>query len=116
LQKCNKIHSKNKNSRRVKIMNTKGQGALEYLLLIGGAVLVAAIVIALVTGIPTTTPDPRISAGCASQFTCQACVAYDVTGVGGALDCRAQMSDNSYLTTVATCNSATVAFKACVPR
>ena len=42
-------------------MDVKGQGALEYLLLIGGAVLVAAIVIALVTGIPTTTPDPVIN-------------------------------------------------------
>ena len=31
--------------------NQKGQGALEYLLLIGGAVLVAAIVIVLLLGI-----------------------------------------------------------------
>ena len=30
-------------------MNKKGQGALEYLLLIGGAVLIAAIVITLVS-------------------------------------------------------------------
>ena len=35
-------------------MNTKGQGALEYLLIIGGAVLVAAIVIALISS--TTGP------------------------------------------------------------
>ncbi len=51
-------------------MNIKGQGALEYLLLIGGAVLVAAIVIALVTGIPGTTPDPGANVRCAthSQF------------------------------------------------
>ena len=47
-------------------MNLKGQGALEYLLLIGGAVLVAAIVIALVTGIPGTAVDPADSAYCAS--------------------------------------------------
>jgi len=32
-------------------MNRKGQGALEYLLLIGGAVLVAVIVITLLLGI-----------------------------------------------------------------
>ena len=32
-------------------MDTKGQGALEYLLLIGGAVLVAVIVITLLLGI-----------------------------------------------------------------
>jgi uncharacterized protein (UPF0333 family) len=32
-------------------MDNKAQGALEYLLLIGGAVLIAVIVIALLTGI-----------------------------------------------------------------
>jgi FlaG/FlaF family flagellin (archaellin) len=35
-------------------MNLKGQGALEYLLLIGGAVIVAAVVLSLVTGITGT--------------------------------------------------------------
>ena len=54
-------------------MNLKGQGALEYLLLIGGAVLVAAIVIALVTGIPGTSPNPSDQAICASQFTFTTC-------------------------------------------
>lgn len=34
-------------------MNRKGQGALEYMILIAGAVLVAAIVIAIVTGLTT---------------------------------------------------------------
>jgi len=56
-------------------MNLKGQGALEYLLLIGGAVLVAAIVIALVTGIPGTTPDPATQASCATYYSCPLCVA-----------------------------------------
>lgn len=35
-------------------MENKGQGALEYLLLIGGAVLVAVIVITLLLGITNT--------------------------------------------------------------
>ncbi|MBI5884754.1 class III signal peptide-containing protein [archaeon] len=35
-------------------MNAKGQGALEYLILIGGAVLIAAIVIVLLTGAAKT--------------------------------------------------------------
>lgn len=35
-------------------INKKGQGALEYLLLLGGAVLVAAIVLSLVTALATT--------------------------------------------------------------
>ncbi len=56
-------------------MDVRGQGALEYLLLIGGAVLVAAIVIALITGIPGTTPDPSTQAKCATYSTCALCVA-----------------------------------------
>ena len=56
-------------------MNKKGQGALEYLLLIGGAVLVAAIVIALLTGVPSGLPDPQKAAVCATRVNCAACVA-----------------------------------------
>ncbi|MFH1224400.1 MAG: class III signal peptide-containing protein [Candidatus Diapherotrites archaeon] len=36
-------------------MNSKGQGALEYLLLIGGAVLVAVVVIVLILGLGKST-------------------------------------------------------------
>lgn len=54
-------------------MNIKGQGALEYLLLIGGAVLVAAIVIALVTGIPTGTPNPQNDVFCANKINFGEC-------------------------------------------
>ncbi len=50
-------------------MNGKGQGALEYLLLIGGAVLVAAIVIALISGVATHTANPEDVAYCASLTT-----------------------------------------------
>ncbi len=75
-------------------MNIKGQGALEYLLLIGGAVLVAAIVIALVTGIPGSTPDPGANVRCAnhSQFAvCNADVGF-VSGAG-TWDCVAKQID-----------------------
>jgi len=48
-------------------MNSRGQGALEYLLLIGGAVLVAAIVIALITGIPPAVNPPACETGCAAS-------------------------------------------------
>ena len=47
-------------------MDAKGQGALEYLLLIGGVVLVAAIVIALITGVPGTATNPEDTTYCAS--------------------------------------------------
>ena len=46
-------------------MNSKGQGALEYLLLIGGAVLVAAIVIALLVGLPGGSANPANQTFCA---------------------------------------------------
>jgi hypothetical protein len=42
-------------------MNQKGQGALEYLLLLGGAVLVAAIVLSLVTAIASTGEKAALS-------------------------------------------------------
>jgi uncharacterized protein (UPF0333 family) len=38
-------------------MDNKAQGALEYLLLIGGAVLVAVVVIALLSGLASTAGD-----------------------------------------------------------
>jgi len=38
-------------------INNKGQGALEYLLLIGGAVLIAVIVIALLVGLGSQNAD-----------------------------------------------------------
>ncbi len=65
-------------------MNKKGQGALEYLLLIGGAVLVASIVIALITGIPTTTQNPEAATKCAMKATYASCSALscNVASVG----------------------------------
>ena len=39
--------------------NTKGQGALEYLLLIGGAVLIAVIVISIASGLINTQSKPN---------------------------------------------------------
>jgi len=56
-------------------MNKQGQGALEYLLLIGGAVLVASIVIALITGTTAGQKDPRAMAKCAPLPDCAKCVA-----------------------------------------
>ena len=38
-------------------MDNKAQGALEYLLLIGGAVLVAAVVIVILTGMAQTQQE-----------------------------------------------------------
>lgn len=63
-------------------MDVKGQGALEYLLLIGGAVLVAAIVIALISGMPTAI-DAEARAYCGSYFNIANCAASDVANNGG---------------------------------
>ena len=56
-------------------MENKGQGALEYLLLIGGAVLVASVVIALITGIPPRL-DPTTQAKCAQYISHGECIAH----------------------------------------
>jgi len=69
-------------------MEKRGQGALEYLLLIGGAVLIAVIVIAVITGLAGNTGN-QVSAGakCASYQgydVCTgdtACKAVDSAGV-----------------------------------
>ncbi len=95
-------------------MNLKGQGALEYLLLIGGAVLVAAIVIALVTGIPTSQPNPAVAAACASQTSCPTCIIEDVAGTPVGADCSARGSDGIDYTSCTL--PAGVTFHGCVPR
>ncbi|MBN2067988.1 MAG: class III signal peptide-containing protein [Candidatus Diapherotrites archaeon] len=70
-------------------MNGKGQGALEYLLLIGGAVLVAAIVIALITGTASGQKDPRAMAKCALHADCQSCLA------DGENECKVVLDDTT---------------------
>jgi hypothetical protein len=60
-------------------MEKKGQGALEYLLLIGGAVLIAVIVIAVVTGMVSNPNPVTNTARCAQYMTCDQC---KVTGTG----------------------------------
>ncbi|MFH0715032.1 MAG: class III signal peptide-containing protein [Candidatus Diapherotrites archaeon] len=80
-------------------MNKKGQGSLEYLLLIGGAVLVAVIVIALVitfgqTGGDTTTVSV-VNSLC-QQYTAQgetACGTATVTNAGTDYTCEWLDSD-----------------------
>ena len=55
-------------------MRTKAQGALEYLLIIGAAVLVAAITIALITQTIPGQKDPRTMAKCAVKTSCPDCL------------------------------------------
>ncbi|MBN1941273.1 MAG: class III signal peptide-containing protein [Candidatus Diapherotrites archaeon] len=70
-------------------MNRKAQGALEYLLIIGGAILVASIVISLMmqTVNPTTcaTQDTSLDALCARFPTQATCLTGDPDGGSG--DC-----------------------------
>ena len=93
-------------------MNIRGQGALEYLLLIGGAVLVAAIVIALVTGIPGTSPNPAIAAQCAQRTTCISCVGYQYDGSTDS--CDAIEADQTRLTTRTEAGCDAFDFAGCV--
>lgn len=63
-------------------MDRKGQGALEYLLLIGGAVLVAVIVIGLVLTFTSNDDSQKIQIrdqGCRNLASQTACVSADYT-------------------------------------
>ena len=66
-------------------MGLKAQGALEYLLLIGGAVLVAAVVLSLITGLAEQggkkVDFEKINALCAS-FPERDCGVKDPDGIG----------------------------------
>lgn len=88
-------------------MNRKGQGALEYLLLIGGAILVAVIVISILVGLTgssgseteitvidgfcakyqpgTADDDDCIGAPASLTSGSTTCANADVDGVGGIL-------------------------------
>ncbi|MDD5148261.1 MAG: class III signal peptide-containing protein [Candidatus ainarchaeum sp.] len=67
-------------------MNTKGQGALEYLLIIGGAVIVAGIVLTLLMGASgpakCSTQDQLANSLCAKNSIAN-CPTADVDGTGG---------------------------------
>ena len=66
-------------------MGLKAQGALEYLLLIGGAVLVAAVVLSLITGLATTgeqTTQARATDALCAPFAQRDCGNKDPDGTG----------------------------------
>jgi uncharacterized protein (UPF0333 family) len=94
-------------------MEKKGQGALEYLLIIGGAVLVAAITIALITGTTAGQRDTRAQAKCALLVSCDTCIA--TPAITGANGCIAAFSDTTpSKNTPAACTTAQIAvFKFC---
>jgi len=60
-------------------MERKGQGAIEYLLIIGAAILVVAIVIVAITSVVTTTPPTGTDANKATNMLkCNS----DITSIG----------------------------------
>jgi hypothetical protein len=79
-------------------MNTKGQGALEYLLIIGGAIIVAGIVLTIVMGATgpskCSTQDQIANAMCA-KFTTTDCPTGDPDGTGTACAAAACQVSNS---------------------
>ena len=99
-------------------MDKKGQGALEYLLIIGGAVLVAAITIALISGTTAGQKDPRAQAKCALYTSCGTCVGATAATADNVVNkCQAQFSDTTTpkdAAVGATCTAANEAvFKFC---
>ena len=72
-------------------MNKKGQGALEYLLLIGGALLVAVIVITIITSVGSAsgkqTEYNAIKAICTGFKTPSACQNSEIVVGSSSCDC-----------------------------
>lgn len=95
-------------------MEKRGQGALEYLLLIGGAVLIAVIVIAVMTGM-TNTSATNIKAGaqCAALVGCDQCAKNSLT-------CKYLKSDGTAVAWgvgVVTCDAASAAaYTGCIAK
>jgi hypothetical protein len=63
-------------------MERRGQGAIEYLLIIGAAILVVAIVIVAITSVVSTNPNPGSDANKANNLL--KCTS-DITILGGAV-------------------------------
>ncbi|MBI4044886.1 MAG: class III signal peptide-containing protein [Candidatus Diapherotrites archaeon] len=80
-------------------MNKKGQGALEYLLLIGGAILVAVIVITIITSVGSAsgkqTEYNAIKALCAGFKTQAACGNSEVVVGSTSCDCVWPITTNA---------------------
>jgi len=73
-------------------LREKGQGALEYLLLIGGTVLIASLVIVLVTSAPGSI-NLEMQVKCAQKMNWGACT--------GDTDCVPREQDGTEATTAA---------------
>ena len=73
-------------------MNLKGQGALEYLLILAGAVLIAAIVLSLLSGTASSSGDDvedRTELARCAPFDEGTCAVDAYTGFsGGAAECH----------------------------
>ena len=66
-------------------MNSKGQGALEYLLLVGGIILVAALVLSVITGVASRSEaatESRVAEAFCAPLTKRDCGARDPDGEG----------------------------------
>ena len=101
-------------------METKAQGAIEYLLIIGAAVIIAVIVIALMMGLAGQGTEATEEAGVGSAFEqaqCQANCEYEssematagetcedrYSGAGLCVDYNACLADCTSALTVGTC-------------
>jgi hypothetical protein len=86
-------------------MNLKGQGSLEYLLLIGGAILVAAVVLSVVTNLTGPGADAidsrKYEAICAGIPNTR-CGTIDPDGSGDLVAANCVVSDDSCIYTIVT--------------
>jgi len=84
------------------IKKAKGQGALEYLLLIGGAVLIAVIVIALLVGMGSSSRQSAQTQGSNASNILGAPQAASIVSVTPTFDCNTSSTATPVLVTFQT--------------
>ncbi len=99
------------------MFTNKGQGSLEYLLILGGAILVAVIIIAAITLLPNpkTTQINALAASCSASVSQEACQAIPVaTGLTGGAAASCPASYTGVAAKGCCWNAAATADKRCV--
>ena len=68
-------------------MDYRGQGAIEYLLIIAAAIIVVAIVIVAISGVTTNQPNTESVTDAQALLQCQVTCGYTWTNAGVAKTC-----------------------------
>lgn len=74
-------------------MDYRGQGAIEYLLIIAAAIIVVAIVIVAISGVTTQQPNDDLALNAQGKLACQADCTHTWTESTGDKDCYTEVPE-----------------------